>query len=216
MSQHIDEYIEPWLAGRLSAEQERELDQHTRQCERCTELYRQEAEAIADVARAMPSVEPDSGLKSSILGDLSPAGRFRRFVGKTAELIDVSAERARQLLAGIDEATNWEDGPAPAVSLFHIDGGPKTAEAIVGFIKIEPGETFPEHKHHGKETVYVLQGGIRDSGGERFRPGDVCVMPEGTEHHLVAEQGPPLVYLVVVETGVSIGDYFIGPDDPEL
>jgi putative transcriptional regulator len=215
-NQHIDDYLERWLAGRVSEEQERELDEHTRGCERCTELYRQEAEAVAEVARAMPPVAPSSGLKASILRDLTPAGRFRCFVDKTAELIDVASERARELLAGIDDAARWEPGPVPAVSLFHIDGGPKTADAIVGFVKIEPGEAFPEHAHHGTETVYVLQGGLQDSGGEQFRPGDVCVMEEGTEHHLVAEDGPPLIFLVVVETGVSIGDHFIGPDDPDL
>lgn len=216
MSEHIDNWVEAWLAGRVSDERERELEAHTRRCERCADIYREHADDIAGLARALPSMDPPGDLKSRLLGQIRPADRFERFADKTADLIDVSRTRALELLESIDDDANWEEGPAPAVSLFHIDGGPATADAIVGFIRVDSGEAFPEHEHHGTERVLVLQGAIRDSGGERFLPGDVCVMNEGTEHHLVAEDGPPLIYLVVVDEGVSIGGHFIGPDDPEL
>lgn len=216
MAEHVESQIEALLAGRLDDEREQELEAHLRRCDRCSERYRSEAEAISDLAATLPPLKPSLDLKARIMDNIEPVGRFRRFVDSTAELIDVSKTRALELLEQIDEASNWEPGPTPAVSLFHIEGGPETAGAIVGFIRIEPGEPFPEHEHHGTERVLVLQGAIRDSSGERFLPGDVCVMDEGTEHHLVAEEGPPLIYLVVVDEGVTIGDQFIGPDDPEL
>jgi hypothetical protein len=48
------------------------------------------------------------------------------------------------------------------------------------------------------------------------RPGDVVRMPASSAHDFRARPGPALVYLVVLETGVRIGDVVLRADDPKL
>ena len=63
---------------------------------------------------------------------------------------------------------------ADGVLVAHVPNGPATEGAIVGFIKLAPGTSFPTHTHLGDETVLVVQGAFRDSEGEEARAGDTA------------------------------------------
>jgi anti-sigma factor ChrR (cupin superfamily) len=52
----------------------------------------------------------------------------------------------------------------------------------------EPGARHPDHRHHGEELIYVLQGGIKDHRGE-YHAGDVCRSATGSVH---SEEALPL------------------------
>jgi len=172
--------------------------------------------AMDALALSLDPVEPPSGLRDRILASATPLSRFDRFAETVASLIDRSVESARAYLAQIDSPDAWEPGPLPNLRLFHLDGGPKTAGCIVGFVALQAGTFFPEHTHIGDESVFVLQGAIVDTDGTTYRRGDLVTMSADTTHHVRAADAYDAIYLAVVREGVQIGDQFFGPDHPDM
>ena len=175
------------------------------------ELDPADAEALARLAKEGAAPK---GLRAKLLADATLEGRFDHHAAGVAELLNLSEERARELLDGIGLAESWHASPVPNVELYDIEGGPGTEDAITGFLRITEMAGFPPHEHLGDEAVLILQGSCEDSvSGTIFRPGDIARMAEGTSHALLARPGPDLVYLSVIQTGVKIGDHVFGPDD---
>jgi putative transcriptional regulator len=171
---------------------------------------------FGQLAAGLTPVTPSGDLRADILGDARPEARFLDLSEQVATLMDVSTDRAISRLAGIDDEQSWEQGPFAGIDLYHLDGGPAVSDAIVGFVRIEPGAAFPEHEHLGTETVLVLQGAYRDSDGVVYRRGDQNIKAAGSSHDFEALEGPPLIYLVVAFEGVAIGEMILGPDDPRM
>jgi mannose-6-phosphate isomerase-like protein (cupin superfamily) len=92
---------------------------------------------------------------------------------------------------------------------------PRTVAAVGNYavkaVKIEG--PFVWHRHaEDDELFYVLRGGItmeyRDDGGERsvrFGPGEMLLMPRGTEHRPVADPATEIL-LFEREAVVNTGD----------
>jgi len=66
--------------------------------------------------------------------------------------------------------------------------GEASRDATV-LIRMEPGSSYPTHRHRGIEEVLVLAGGYRDELGEH-RVGDYVRYPAGSEHTPVALGDP--------------------------
>ncbi|MFK7990425.1 MAG: cupin domain-containing protein [Sandaracinaceae bacterium] len=170
------------------------------------------ASAESASAESLPA-----SMRASLMDALALEGRFDRFVEGVASLLHIDDAGAKGLLDGIGESTNWVPSPLPQVTLYHIDGGHEVADAVTGFVRMEAGETFPEHKHCGHESVLVLQGSLLDQmSGEVFHPGQVATQDAGTSHSFIVRDGPDLVYLVVAQQGVMLGDQHITPDSPDF
>ncbi len=213
---HIDERLDDFVIGTLSEEEASAVTAHLARCDRCRAEVDAAREAFAATAFLTQPLAPPASLRSRLLAAVASESRFATFAERMAALCDLAKERAAELLAAIDDHERWMPGPAEGVSLFHIEGGPRTAEAIVGFVRVEAEATFPGHRHIGEEQVLVLQGGFVD-GESVHRRGDLVVMPAGSFHDLRALSGPALIYLVVVDQGVIFdGDDVIGPGDPRL
>jgi anti-sigma factor ChrR (cupin superfamily) len=91
------------------------------------------------------------------------------------------------------------------MELLHVEGGPRVKGAITGFVRLGSGVSFPEHEHLGDEEVLILQGSCVDSIDHRVsRAGDRVRMPCGTVHSFSVREGPDLVYLAVVGTGLRV------------
>ncbi len=123
------------------------------------------------------------------LDALSRPGRLDRFAVRLAELFDVTVDKARMLLRWIDEPARWE-AFAPGAALMHLPAGPACAGADCGFVRLEPGATFPWHHHDGEEVTVVLQGRARDADGSVLVPGDEVVLGAASEHDFTAEGAP--------------------------
>jgi quercetin dioxygenase-like cupin family protein len=172
-------------------------------------------ELFGALVDALPVEAPAAALKDRLMKSVASESRFGdRFAAQMASIIDVAKEKAQALLDAIDDATRWQDNPLMPFALFHIDGGPRVANAVVGFVKMKPGDVFPEHKHVGDEIVLIIQGGYVDSAGVTHRAGEEHRMPAGSMHSFTAAPGPDLVYLGVVQEGFDIGEAHFGPDDP--
>ncbi len=145
-----------------------------------------------------PSAPPPA-LRDRLLASVAAdAERHAPFAARVARVVDVAVERARELLADIADAARWE-AMAPGIELMHLVGGPATATADVGFVRVAAGRRFPRHTHLGPETVMVLAGGFRDEDGTVVVAGETVTAAGGTDHFFTALEGEPLLYLVVVE-----------------
>jgi anti-sigma factor RsiW len=192
---HDDRLVE-YVLGTLSADEcsqlERELGPRL-----ATEAA-EAADALSALAVALPPVRPSPGLRERLLAAAAGPGRFAPFIDRLARLIDVAADRARELLASLERPETWLPSPAPNVHLVHIFGGPAVAGADVGFVRVAAGTSFPLHRHLGDEHVLVLQGGFEDSHGTVARAGDLVDMSPDSSHHVTAGPEVDLIYAVVV------------------
>ncbi len=178
----------------------------------------EETDALVAVwADQLGGVRSRVDLRDRLLASAPTDGRYERFVAEVATLMDLDEAGAAALLDGIDRPSSWVPGPLPEIGLYHIEGGPRVADAITGFVRLPQNAVFPEHRHLGDEEVLVIQGSFVDGvTGAVHRPGEVVHMPAGSAHDFQARPGPALVYLVVVRDGVQIGELVMRADDPRM
>jgi anti-sigma factor ChrR (cupin superfamily) len=70
-------------------------------------------------------------------------------------------------------------------------------------IRMQPGCGYPAHRHNGIEEVFIIQGGYRDSGGER-RAGEYFINAAGSVHHPIAIEGDDCVMIAFAHGGIEI------------
>jgi anti-sigma factor ChrR (cupin superfamily) len=69
--------------------------------------------------------------------------------------------------------------------------------------KMEPGYTTVPHQHRGNEEFFVISGEVVDNDGTVYRPGDLVLMKEDTEHCSYTRDGCVILcYLEGPETSV--------------
>jgi len=156
------------------------------------------ADAAVTPAKAIPAFD-------SIRETTRAHGALEVYAERVAALVDADLRRARRLLRLIGDPDAWLT-MYPGCRLMHIRPGPAVARPglDVGFVSLEAGTPFPEHRHLGDEAVLVLQGSLVDlSSGAVHGAGALVKMPEGTTHGIQAGPQERLIYLVVVG-GVEI------------
>ena len=213
---HIAPAFGPLELEAFTPAEQAAVSEHVRSCARCSREYNAAADALAAVALEVPPVAPPPELKERVLGTAARVGRFDRFAEEAARIADLGVDEMRALLARIDDAASWTKTPFDGMDVFHLDGGPKTANAIVGFIRIAPNTSFPEHGHEGDETVLVMQGACQEDNGRISRRGEIMPMGPGSSHSLLALPGPPFIFLAVAQKGITLDGEHVGPGDPRL
>ncbi|MFT5431871.1 MAG: quercetin dioxygenase-like cupin family protein [Myxococcota bacterium] len=169
---------------------------------------------IGSSVDAMPA---PAHIRNRLVATIAETPRFERFTDTVARILEVATETAAAMIAGIDRLTSWEPSPWNGIQLYHLEGGPVAANAIVGFVRIAPGEVFPMHKHLGDETVFVLQGRCVDNLGSEHGAGELVRMPPDTEHELfVPADSPEFIYLAVVQEGIETGGMTLRAGDPNI
>ena len=158
------------------------------------------ADAIANdpaLAREADALEGSLALVAArLLGTIATPERFAPFLAPLAQLLQLSLDKVRAVLARIDDPTVFEKG-LPGVGVFHFDAGPTLAGADAGLIRFEPGVRFPKHRHLvGRETTFVLEGGLIDDD-RVYGPGSVVVHEPGFVHFCGATQDRPLLMMIV-------------------
>lgn len=157
-----------------------------------------ELDAYFDVA---PTATPGADVEARLMASAG-GGAYEAFAARVSALMDVTIDRARELLGLIERKASWEH-PIPGIHLVHFQSGPAYGAADCGFVRIEPGCTFPWHTHRGEEVSMVLQGSMRDRDGKVVSAGDELVQSQGTEHDLVA--GPEgVLYVARAMNGIEI------------
>ena len=88
------------------------------------------------------------------------------------------------------------------VSIHFYSSDRVTGRATV-MIRMEPGCSYPAHRHTGPEELIVLQGGFRDEHGT-YRAGDYARFERGSAHHPIAlEDGPACVFFAIAHEGIE-------------
>jgi mannose-6-phosphate isomerase-like protein (cupin superfamily) len=153
------------------------------------------------IAPETPSPDVKTRLLASIGG-----GRFERWSNAMSKLFDVTVDRAREILGLADRPASWE-AAMPGIGLVHFDGGPACAAADCGFIRLADGAVFPPHTHKGEEVSLILAGTLRSiakDGTEKvLSAGEELVLPQGSEHHLVAVG--ECIFAARAMNGIEIG-----------
>ncbi|HRI11153.1 MAG TPA: cupin domain-containing protein [Nannocystaceae bacterium] len=163
-------------------------------------------EALEALALALPRPSPSPGLRDRLLASVAaPERRLAPFADRLAALFDVAVARASELLAALADPRAWK-ALSPGIGLVDVDGGPAIAGADVGFVRVEPGHTFPHHRHLGSERALILRGALVESDGRIFRAGDEARMEAESEHSFAAGPDEALVFAVVV-FGVDLPGY---------
>jgi quercetin dioxygenase-like cupin family protein len=200
------EIIPDYVLGDLSAEQRR-LDGLIEQSPELRREVDRVTEALAATAGAADPVVPAPSLRARLLQTLGGVDRFAPFFNQLARLFDLPVETIRKLLARID-GSEWENSllgvQLRGSELFHFPVGPRLREsgAAGGVVRIQAGVTFPQHRHHGDEVTFVLEGGyIAD--GRTYGPGATIPMSGGTEHHYQSAPERDLV-IMVLHRGITL------------
>jgi putative transcriptional regulator len=195
------------------------LERHAAACPACAALLAREAQTLAWLAEDLRPVQPPAQVWDRIARSTAPAAAplwerlAARFAAQVAALADLAEAQARALFAQWDDAAAWSEA-SPGVSIFHFEGGPATAGAITGFVRIEAGSAFPAHRHLGREWNLVLTGALVLPGGLLARAGEVVEMEPGSSHALGATAEEAVVYLAVALEGIAIDDVPLDAADP--
>jgi len=206
----IVEILPEYALGMLGAAETRAVEAAVAADSSLAAELRAWQETAAQLALALPAVPVTQHSWADLEAKLERPLRFVAFVSRVARALEVGEGIARRLLAGIDVASSWVAGPSPSSRLYHIEPGPGilAVGGIAGFVKVDAGAAFPNHKHLGPEHVLVLQGGFTDADGRDYVSGDDSHMAAGTSHAFVAHAGEPLIYLAVIRGKVEFGDGF--------
>ena len=210
MTDHVQNQLWDWLQGAVSESVEIEVRAHLKSCESCQRALDSELSVLAKFEAARRSAPRT--VRGRLLDDATTLARFSRYTHEIASLADVDTDTAQKWLSQIEDSEVWSDTALEDMHLFHIDGGPAVENAIVGFVRLQPETSFPEHTHVGSEAIFIIQGVIIDENGERHRPGARVERDPGSTHEITAAPGHPAVYLSVVHEGIEVFGMRFGPD----
>ncbi|HLK92376.1 MAG TPA: cupin domain-containing protein [Polyangia bacterium] len=172
---------------------------------RTDDLDESDALLLAAWAEAnLTPVTPPAELRARILGGLGGIERFRSVTEALRRFVDLGADAVAELLRKVDEPAAWSTGlpGLPGIRYFHFSPGAAANGAEAGFVRLEPGATFPHHRHLGPERTFVVEGVMHD-GGRVYGPGSVLDSAAGTAHHYTAGPGRDLV-IISLHNGIEL------------
>lgn len=154
-------------------------------------------ETLGLLSTQLTPVVPAPRSRTSLLDALNTGARYRPFLDDLMRHFDLPAQRLMQLFDAIDDASSWEDGPLPGISLMHFPGGPNAIAHDTGFVRLPRGLQFPFHRHLGHEVNYVLEGALRDGDGTLYLPGEAIERTPGTSHEFSVPDSADALIAVV-------------------
>ena len=216
MTDHIDNWLADWFAGTLSDDRERRLAEHIAECDRCAKEFERVRADFARLASRQGEDRPSESLRQRILDAAEPGARFFDLSDHVRDVLDIDEETTAELFAAIDDESNWVPFPGYDIAFFYfpfadIEPGDAVDAQFVSILRVGRGETFPEHRHLGRERIFMLQGTMVEDDGEVFHRGDYIDHDDDTEHTFrVPDDSPALVGIVLVERGLEIGGVPLG------
>jgi anti-sigma factor ChrR (cupin superfamily) len=98
----------------------------------------------------------------------------------------------------------WRATRHEGVYLHFLRRDAATGDSTV-LIRMEPGRSYPAHRHRGPEEVFILQGGYTDSRGAH-RAGDYVLNDARSAHHPKALEDPheDCIMLAFAHGGIEI------------
>jgi hypothetical protein len=206
MTKRANDLVPEYVLGLLSDAEKNEVEQELKGSPDLRAEVAAASEAYAVLARSLPATKPPQSVKARLMASIArPEERFAPHADVLARYFDLTVERVRALLKSItDPLTVWNAGPLPGITLIDFDGGPRTAAADVGFVRLPAGLHFPWHRHKGHELNYVIEGSLRDFDGRIYGPGEAIEKETGTEHEFFVGSDKDALIAVVLFEGFDI------------
>ena len=156
--------------------------------------------AIASIGASLPAAPAPSSARDRLMQSFARKGKFGIFADRVARLFDLPLPEAEALMQKLEDPSAWMPFLVEGVEMIPVQAGSKCTGAIATLVKFKPGSSFPEHLHHGDETMLVLDGGFEEKGGQgdEVWRGDECWSADGSEHSLVALEGTPCIAAVLI------------------
>ena len=90
-------------------------------------LLERELEGLGALGLAAPPVRPSDALRERVLGLTRPETALEGFVPRLCALLDLGADRVREILARVPRVAGeeWEGSRVPGMRLLHFEGGPR-------------------------------------------------------------------------------------------
>jgi len=199
-SDELRDRAQQYVLGTLPEPEREGFDEHlARGCAVCASEVRATQELAGRLAFSAPASAPPAELKDVLLR------RIRSERPSTA--ISAAAKAQASADARADAVQTWKAWPAAGASQFlrhdegafeptgvkgvsvrrlFVDASRKSATML---IRMEPGASYPGHRHGGVEECYVLSGDLHhvdgddDPKSERvMRSGDFEAVDEGSRH----------------------------------
>jgi quercetin dioxygenase-like cupin family protein len=189
--------------GILPAKEARSFEAHVASgCKACAADAAAFVETLSELGRAS-EVAPPPGLRSRLLA--AAAGAARSGPGRGAPGRDDkqvwrrwkgdAGARARGGLHIIRAAEgDWERTAVPGVSVKPLSVDPDR-RYVTMLVRMEPGSSYPIHRHAGAEECLVLQGDL-EVGGETLHAGDYQHADEGSRHAVQSTEKGCLLLIV--------------------
>lgn len=155
--------------------------------------------ALLEGLDAVEEDEDDFGL-SDVLSRLDDEPVRARPVGFSSVTTDVVPAPLRDYLPSDLDTLPWRR-VAPGVEEYSIRTG--SNEGRTALLKIQPGQSMPEHTHGGREITVVLKGSYVD-GCETYRRGDLQEADEEANHQPIADHKDGCLCLIVLDAPVKL------------
>ena len=157
--QHMDELASLYLLGLLDRDDMRAFEEMLRSHDTgATLAFRSFAGAAAEYASAQVRTRPPAALKHRLM---------QRIQGTDQE----GRPKPRPRLGAIRSGEGvWRDSGFPGVS-YKVVFYDRAAELVTTLVKMEPGASYPAHRHNKPEQCLVVEGDLWHDDHE-YGPGD--------------------------------------------
>jgi anti-sigma factor ChrR (cupin superfamily) len=166
MKRHEEEAVREQAAlyalGALEADEVRAYEGHLEGCAVCAAEVESFAAVVRDLGHVAAPAPVDPALRAKVFDRIAAEDRFRD--GATVDVDGIRFVRADEL--------GWVAADLPGISLKRL-AVDRQAERATHLVRMEPGATYPAHRHAAVEEVYLLEGDLLLSG-VLMRAGDYC------------------------------------------
>jgi quercetin dioxygenase-like cupin family protein len=160
--------------------------------------------AELDLLPADAAVAPSAGLRDRLLREVEGPARYAPFATRVARFFGIGVDDAARSLEAITAADAWRAGPLPGMWRAEVRGRAKEAGRTAIFLKSAPGLHCPNHRHVGEERLLILEGGIVESDGTEYHPGDLVVKAAGSSHSFTVPTSEACVSAYLLEGGLEL------------
>lgn len=202
--QHLsleDPRLTDFALGACSAAEQREVEAHLHGCEECRRLARGLGDTLARLPLGLPlQAAPPDETRGRLFASVDHLERFSPHAPALSDALAVPENDARLVLHRFSDDDGWRPAPVPGVTWRKAPVGAPRAGATAILARVEPGASFPRHKHLGDELTLVVQGAILDEHG-RIDAGRVTARRDGSEHTITADPSLPTCLCAIVALG---------------
>ncbi len=169
---------ESYALGLLDSRQSRAFREHLAEgCSICASALRKASKTVSALALSVPEAAPPPRLRDRILQAVGPQSD-----SGPAGILVVRAAPA-----------GWQSAGLEGVSFKELYSDP-AHDTVTKLVRLQPGATYPSHRHSGPEQCFVLEGDLIQD--VVLHPGDFTCAERETVHPVSRTKNGCLLLIV--------------------